>query len=415
MPGLLPEASIVFQEEVRRSLGRRSFWVITLLVPVLLLALLVAIPIIRAHQKPAEPPKPMAVVDLSPDLAIDITGVPGVVAFPSRDAAIQALLNGDIREAFVIPADYLDTGQVEWLNKGLGLFGGVEPGPGSESSATLEAILRVALAGQSLPSQEMQRALVPASLQRVRLGVDGQPVLHNVVQELTTFLMALAGAVLLLFALIIGASSLVQTVAEEKENRMVEVLMTSARPISIMLGKVAGVGFAILLQVLVWMVSVMLIVPRVFSQFPDLSNLSLNPGVAALVVAFFIAGYFLNASFTVGLGAIVPGVKEANQVGGFLVLPLLVPIYSMPAWVAHPDAWFARFLSFIPFTAPTAIMVRVGVSSVAAWEILLSLALLVATGVGLLWVSARLFRVGMLMYGQRMRWRTVLAALRQSA
>ena len=415
MPGLLPEASIVFQEEVRRSLGRRSFWVITLLVPVLLLALLAAIPIIRAQQKPAEPPKPMAVVNLSPDLAIDITGVPGVVAFPSRDAAIQALLNGDIREAFVIPADYLDTGQVEWLNKGLGLFGGVEPGPGSESSATLEAILRVALAGQSLPSQEMQRALVPASLQRVRLGVDGQPVLHNVVQELTTFLMALAGAVLLLFALIIGASSLVQTVAEEKENRMVEVLMTSARPISIMLGKVAGVGFAILLQVLVWMVSVMLIVPRVFSQFPDLSNLSLNPGVAALVVAFFIAGYFLNASFTVGLGAIVPGVKEANQVGGFLVLPLLVPIYSMPAWVAHPDAWFARFLSFIPFTAPTAIMVRVGVSSVAAWEILLSLALLVATGVGLLWVSARLFRVGMLMYGQRMRWRTVLAALRQSA
>jgi ABC-2 type transport system permease protein len=219
---------------------------------------------------------------------------------------------------------------------------------------------------------------------------------------------------LLVFSIIIGASGLAQAVAEEKECHMIEVLLTSVKPLSVMAGKVLAIGAAQLVMITVWVGSVVLIVPTIFDVIPAAPELPMNLGVIAWVLAFFLAGYFMTAVFMAGMGAMTTRVQEANQLAFLVIMPLFAPINAVTVIISKPDGVVARVLSFIPFTAPTTMMVRLATEGSSILESLASLAVVVLTGVASLWVSARVFRAGLLMYGQRMSLRRVMSALREA-
>ena len=141
----------------------------------------------------------------------------------------------------------------------------------------------------------------------------------------------------------------------------------------------------------------------------------MSQGSMALVIAFFLTGYLVFAVTMAGIGAATASTKEASQISMIATMPGFVPVLLIGMLLENPDGGVSRLLSFIPFTAPVTMMVRLAASDVPLWEVVASLAVLLLTGVALVWLSARVFRAGLLMYGQRMSLRGVFAALRQAS
>ncbi len=423
MPGLSGDAGTIFFEELRRSVFRRSFVLVTLSVPVILVLIMIAIVVIRAivgtddtgPDAPADEPNLIGVVNLAPELNLPFGDVPEMVRVATRDEAIDALLQESLRDAFVVPVDYIESGRVEWISTGGGLFQGFEAGPGSETSFMIRNLLRVSLVSEELPDDVLVRSLVPATFQRIQVDETGRPVEEEDEDlDFTRFLVAFVGAILMMFSILLGGSSLMHSVSEEKENRMMEILLTSARPMSIMAGKVFAIGLAGLFQMLVWVASCVAVLSIIFDLFADAPELKLNPFVIVWTLAFFGAGYFIAAVLLAGIGAATTGVKEASQFSAMVLLPVAAPFWFVAVIIGDPTGVLARVLSFIPLTAPITMLIRVAAADLSIVEIVASLAVNVAAGVGLLLVVARIFRAGTLMYGQRMGPRTVLTALREA-
>lgn len=415
MPDGIGEVQIIFAEELRRSVRRRAYLIITLAVPALLLLLLVAIPIVRnLAEGPPEDVKPAGLLSLSPQVVFPSDPLPGFLVVHDQATAITALIEEELGEIFVVPEDYVESGRVEWLHVGERTFAGFESGPDAGRAAAVRALLQSSLAGDNLPPELLGRAIVPAIFLQTRIGPDGLPVVEDPDAEFARLFVTFIAATALIALIAIGSSSLAVTVAEEKENRMIEVLLTSAKPLSVMAGKVLAVGLAALIQLVVWVASFALLVPRMFDFFSEAPRLSVDPVLLLWALAFFLAGFFLSAVIIAGIGAASTGVREASQIAGIIIFPLIAPIYATPLIISDPDGLASRLLSFFPFTATTTMMIRMGTGEPPVMEIMTSLLVIVLTGIALLWASARVFRAGLLLYGQRMGLRRVWSALREA-
>jgi len=177
---------------------------------------------------------------------------------------------------------------------------------------------------------------------------------------------------------------------------------------------VLAIGMAQLVMITVWVGSVVVIGPRIADIISSAFEFPINLGLLVWVLAFFLAGYFVSAVIMAGIGAVATKVQEANQLAFLVIFPLLASIYVLGLILSNPHGSLARILSFIPFTAPSAMMIRLAVDGASALESVASLAVIVLTGMGLLWVFARVFRASLLMYGQRMSLRRVIRALREA-
>jgi len=412
---MLHEMRLIFAEELRRFTRGKGYIILTLAIPTILLVVIGVIFLVRTVSAGGEEEsKPIGIVVLSNDLAFDPDDLQGFLAFDGRQEGIDGLAEGTVKEVFVIPEDYLKAGRVEWLHGRGGAFSGFNPGPSDGSAAAVREYLRTALALKDVTPELLARAVAGASFESVRIGEDGLPVGEDAGTEVATFVVSLVSTFLLMFSIMIGAASLGEAVAEEKENRMIDVLLTCVKPLSLMAGKVLAIGTAVLVTIVVWVGSVVIAAPRIVSFIPNAAEFPIDLGILVWVLAFFLAGYFVSAVIMVGVGAVATKVQEANQLGFLVIIPLLASIYVLPLILSNPDGGLARVLSFIPFTAPSAMMIRLAVDGASTLESLASLAVIVLTGMVLLWACARVFRAGLLMYGQRMSLRRVMRALRES-
>ena len=410
MRGTLTEIRPIFTEEFRRAIQRKSYRVLTLAIPVILLILLVAVPIIRGIGDDDEDgdrdQDQIGILELSGELVVDTGTVPGFQIYQDRESGIAALLADEIKGFFVIPEDYLATGTVEWLDPDVGISGGSMGG-------RVREFLRASLVPDDLEPELVTRMLDPADFNRIKVNKDGS--IDKDPDRAGRVLVPLIFGGLLMFGIIMGGSILLNSVSEEKETRIIEVLLTSVSPLALMVGKVLALGVTGLIQIAVWVASVVIIGPHVFDQIPDAGQLAIEPGILALVIGFFLTGYLVFAVTMAGIGAATTSVKEASPLSMIVTLPSIGPVWFLWTILDNPDGVFPRLLSFIPFTAPVTMMVRLAASDVSLSEVAASLAVLLLTGIALLWISARVFRGGMLMYGQRMSLRGVFSALRQAS
>ena len=219
---------------------------------------------------------------------------------------------------------------------------------------------------------------------------------------------------LLMMSILIGSGALLESVSEEKENRMVDVPLTSVSPLSLMAGKILALGTTSLVQIIVWIASITIIGPQIIDQIPNAAELEIEPLTLAYVSLFFIAGYFLFSVILAGIGSATTSAKEAGPITAIVILPAIIPAALPTVVLGAPDGAVARVLSFIPFTAPSTMMLRIGSADVSNAEVLASLAVTAVAGVVMLFVSARVFRAGLLLYGQRMTLGAVWRAVRQA-
>jgi len=220
--------------------------------------------------------------------------------------------------------------------------------------------------------------------------------------------------VLLVMAVLTGSSTLMSSVAEEKETRMIEMLVTSAAPLSIMSAKLLALGLAALIQIAVWVSVAVFALPAIIDRIPNGGELTISPDLLVVVLTAFVLGFFLFSALALFMATLVPSTSDAQRQTGLLSMLLMLPIMFIGLFINNVGGTLSQIFTYFPFTAPTMIMLRLGLGSISGSEIAAALGLVAITAVLLLWVASRVFRAGILLSGQRITPDNVWAALSNS-
>jgi len=219
------------------------------------------------------------------------------------------------------------------------------------------------------------------------------------------FIASLVIGMLIYISLTIYGQIIMGAVVEEKETRIAEILFSSARPFELMFGKLVGVGLAGLTQMGIWVLSLAAIFAFLSTQADASQVVASLPHITPLMVVyffiFFIVGYFIYASIYALVGSAVTTVQEGGQFALPVIMILLTGFYLCFAVIRDPNSSLSFWASIAPFVAPMTMPVRIMAEVPPFWQIALSILINCLTIAGLVWLAARVYRVGMLMYGKR--------------
>jgi len=188
--------------------------------------------------------------------------------------------------------------------------------------------------------------------------------------------------------------------------------MTSIAPWQLVGGKTLGLGLLGLTQALIWLVVGLVLWTIGATQVEALRHVALPLNLPVVAALFFIPGYLLYAGCMVAIGAMVTSTQEAQQLASIISLLAVSPLLAHFLFLSNPNGVVPLIMSFFPLSAPVALVMRLPVADVPAWQIAISFALVVLTAGLVIWAAARLFRAGMLRYGKRIQVRELLAVLR---
>lgn len=407
----------VFRFELRRNLRRRTWQLAAIAVPLLaLLALEVAQGQILDGALPGVNLPGLSAPALGATGGgtrglVDETGLfPGagdLLPFADEAAASQALERGAISSWYHIPGDYLQGGVVYQVMPTLSL--------NEISRGVIRRHILASLADE-LDARLLERLERPLRLKVLReqeAGPSGVSGFGGADDELA--LLAIYPFVMaLLFSLFMTSGYLLQGVIEEKETRVIEILLSSLRPGQLFAGKVLAYGTLGLLQLLIWLAGILLVLQRLPLQgaLAALAQYVLPEGALPLMLVYFLLAYLLFASAYGILGALSASMREGPQYAVVFTLPAVVPLWLSTAFIEAPDSPLVLALSLFPLTAPLAMLQRILIGAVPAWQIALGILLLLLSSLALMWLAGRLFRVQTLLAGRMPRLRELPGLLR---
>jgi ABC-2 type transport system permease protein len=216
---------------------------------------------------------------------------------------------------------------------------------------------------------------------------------------------------MLFYILIIGASSMMlNSITQEKQNRVIEILLTSLSTDEMLVGKTIALGLAGLLQTIVWLSSGFILLNLSGRHFVLPQSFMLSPSILVWGLVYFILGYALYSSLMAGLGALVPNPKEGSQATLVVIFPLIVPMFFSNLVSTAPNAPIFVFFSIFPLTSPISMISRMSATEIPAWQIALSIGLLLLAIVYALRAVSRLFRAQALLSGKPFRVKEFLKA-----
>ncbi len=422
---------IVFRSEFGRRVRTKSFILTTLLVPlgfVLLAGAGVLVALVNSGGDVDE----IAVLDQTGVVAARLTLpdsaalVPVTLSPDSLRAAVQA---ERYRAALILPAELLDgKGEAEYLTR---------KGGGALFREALRERVRRAVGDarlERLGAPDSVRAILDArvGLRAVRVGSAGETSAGS---EAGGTALGFAMGFLIYLAVTLYGSFVMQSVLEEKTNRVVEVMVSSVRPFQLLMGKVLGMGAIGLVQMLTWLlltVAAMSAIGPLMLVFGGVPDAASDPAAAqaltdfgafvphnvgALVAAFllfFFGGYLLYSSLFAAAGAASEQMQDAQSFTLPIMLPNILAFMFLASVINSPDSLLSVVLSFVPFFSPLLMLARMSATSVPFWQVALSFVLLVASFVGAIWLSARIYRIGILMYGKKATFRDLARWVRYS-
>lgn len=248
------------------------------------------------------------------------------------------------------------------------------------------------LTGKGLTQPEIERARKPVELD-VQSSVGSNP--------LVVFFTVMILVVIVFIAVVFHSINVMRAVLEEKTSRVMEVMLATARPIDLMAGKLLGVGAVGLTQMGTWAVAGILLGSYgIAGAGVDVKGI-LSAKLMLFFGLFFLLGFTLYSALCAALGAMVNSEQEAQQLQLTVMLPLVLSALMMQSILQSPNSATAVWASLFPLTAPLDMFLRIAIQSPPLWQVLLSIGLMVATAGALLFLCARIYRVGILMYGKR--------------
>ena len=400
--------ALVFKHELRTLVLRKSFLFVLVLVPLVPFILMSVASGLGVEQSSAIMeeffiPEEEVMIDGFVDHSGLVTQVPEelegrLLPYETELLAEQAAADGEIQSWLVIDADYLETGLVKQYNAPENLLGGFD------GKNKVDALMGFNL----LAGDQAAYALL-----RSPMVVEAE-ILSDVPQRspdaAMTFLLPYI-ITMLFYGLIFGnASLLLRSVTKEKENRMLEGLLTSMQPHDLIIGKIAAGGVAGLLQTSFWLACSYGLMRMSGRQF-GLSEAFMLP-VSTLLwgVVFFLLGYAIYASLMAGVGAVVPNIKEATQYSMVISAPIIASMMTFTAVIGNPDSGFAVVMSLIPLTSPIIMMTRLAAGAVPLWQLLLAVTLMIATVSWIVISVTRLFHAQVMLAGTPLKLKHFLKA-----
>ncbi|MBR5673450.1 MAG: ABC transporter permease [Muribaculaceae bacterium] len=418
---------LIIAREYMSIVGRKSFIIMTLGMPLLFL-LIAAVPVGLAYlNDKGSDVQQIAVIDetgryaaaLHSDDMYSFVALKGDTVTNAREFYDKA--NGSIGAVVIIPRDVDSTGVVNIYSEGT-----ITPSLVSTIRNTLnDTIENAHLAAMGIPNlQEMvEKAHVDIDVRSIKWSEAGEQESSTDAAMGLGFLLSF---ITYMFVLMYGAM-IMNSVIEEKTNRIVEVVVSSCRPFQLMLGKIIGVGLVGLTQMAIWIVLLGIVGTVAGSMFGigSMSTGTVPPEAMAAAqdsgfmqdvmkqilsinylpiilnfVLYFIGGYLLYSALFAGLGSAVDQASDASQFTTPVILIMLIAFYAGIACAENPMGPMAVWCSIIPFTSPVVMMVRLPFG-VPTWQLVLSIVLLFATALAITWLAARIYRRGILHYGQK--------------
>jgi ABC-2 type transport system permease protein len=396
---------IVIKHEIITTLGKRSFWIMTFLFPLVILGLSIGMQTIgtRAIEQAEEEASsidrsaatmPIGYVDEVGILDSLPSWVPEgyLKSFPDRETAKSALESGEINQYYIIPASFYASGNYTLIDKNF------QPLRSSGNAEIFENILSEQLIAKDPlgevihdPTSNINgHALAPPS------GPDEDDPFAFVVPLATLFIF--------FFVITTSSGFLLTSVTKEKESQTAETLLVSLDPKQLMTGKIIGLGAVALLQMSVWLGGAIFALNNRNQLFDSASSFNLPSGFIFWAILFFIFGYFLYASILGAVGVLAPTAREGGQFTFVAILPLLVPLWFNYVFTESPNGPVAIFLSLFPLTAPSSMMSRLTNGNVPLWQLIVSLLALALTAYLIMMFSARLFSADNLLSTESISW-----------
>ena len=408
--------------------GKKSFIVTTLLMPVLMLLMMTLPALIAIFSTPSD--KSIAVCDQS-GVVMPILEQAGIehLTFVSTDQPSDSVLHdSDYYGVLSIPADI-----VERPSSAL-LF--IHEGGSVETESSIRNLIKEAVRDQRMQAYDidnLQQILdetnVEVNLQTIRVDETGA---EEATSSSLSFGIGMFMTFLLYMFLLMYGQLVMTSIIEEKNNRVLELVVSSVKPLHLMLGKIFGVGLVAVVQIIIWgaLLCVMsafllpaLIPAEVGEQVamfntgnlptgadtlnPELLNaISLFSSVAYIaklfgfILIFLIGGFLFYASIFAAIGSAVDNIQDASQLTSFAVIPIVIGLIVGMTAGSDPNSTLAFWTSVIPFTSPMVMLMRVPFG-IPSWEVWLAIAVLYLSFLAMVWVAAKIYRIGIFMYGKK--------------
>jgi ABC-2 type transport system permease protein len=386
---------LIFRHEFLHTLRRTGFIVLTLALPVLGLLGVGVFHVLAGVARPSAEVTRIGYVDELGNFDQFTKQNNFIfVRFDSTGAATQALIHNDVAEYVVIPSDYISTGIIRRYT----LQREVTP-PAAVSSAITNFITGNLLS-EKVPAETITRIESPVNLVTTRLSPTGGVASQQ--GGLTNLIIPGVFSLLLALSLTFSSAYVLQGLVEEKENRLMEILLSSVSTRQLVSGKVLGIGSAGLVQIMVWVISIPVLLNLASSSIGGFLRTTQIPANFLLLgVVFFILGYGLFAVLSACVAAVSSTVRDAQQLAAIFTIFAVAPFWFYSPLLLFPNSPVWVVFSIFPFSAPVLVMLRLGMAGVPTWQLIVSLAVLVLSITGGLLLAARLLRTYLLMYGKR--------------
>lgn len=404
--------------------SKKSFIITTILMPVVMLALMLA-PVLIAEFSESENRK-VLVIDNSANIAKSLKNTPELTFTETQIELDSARNTPGIDAVLVIPAETL-TG-----NATLQLYSN-DASSMSVESAIVDQVNEI-VEKQKLASYSIDN--LDEIIKSIHSDVDLQSIRNEDSSESSTMLSYMLGMILTLMlymCLLLYGQMVMTSIIEEKNNRVLEIVVSSVKPTQLMLGKICGIGLVAVTQIVIWgvlmaaMSAFLLpaIIPadvaadvtalnsgamqsgasfstdvEILQALSVLGNVSYIIGLFGLLLAFLIGGFLLYSAIYAAIGSAVDNIQDAGQLQSIVVFPIIIGIILAMQAAADPGSQLAFWTSLIPFTSPMVMMARIPFG-IPGWEIAVSLLLLVVTFFVVVWFAAKIYRVGIFMYGKK--------------
>ncbi len=420
----MSNTSLIIKREYLERVNKKSFIVTTILVPILMLGMMLLPTLIMLFAEGNQ--KTVAVIDSSKQIYPNLVSNDQVRFIEANTDSLQSYLKSDsIFGVLLIDSNiFQNSNAVKLISS-------------NEASASVESTISSQM--QKIIETQKLKAYNIDNLDRILADVSSPVQLHSVridddgsdeksqSAELSAMLGTVLNLILYMFLLIYG-QLVMSSIIEEKNNRVLEIMVSSVKPTQLMLGKIIGVGLVALTQILIWAAVIvcgaMFILPTLIPEatmqqaaeisaggtgdmdltLAQLINSATNVAsiiqTMLLIIGFLIGGYFLFATIFAAIGAGVDNQQDASQLQIIGMLPIMVGLFASLAVVADPGSTFALVMSLIPFTSPMVMVCRIPFG-IPGWQIALSFALLILTCLSMVWFAAKVYRVGIFMYGKK--------------
>lgn len=401
---------IILSREYLQRVRRKSFIITTILMPILMVGLMMLPALIDKFSEKEN--KVFAVIDDSGAVAPALQNTPEL-KFVSTDASEEELRkNEDYDGILIIGKSIIDNPSDVTLYSRGAMSPQSEMIISSQIGAIIEQYRLTKYNIENLP-QILAEVHADVNMKTLRIDEDEDRVTSTIVSSLVGMLMSL---VLYMFVLIYG-QMVMTSIIEEKNNRVLEVVVSSVSPSRLMLGKILGIGAVAVTQIVIWALLICSfttwVMPSMLSSFLNagtdidlmqaltmLGDTGYILNLFVLLTLLLVGGYLFYSAIYAAIGSAVDNIQDASQLQTVAVIPIILGMVFSMSVINDPNSTLAFWLSMIPFTSPMVMMARIPFG-IPAGQIVASLAILYASVVFLIWLSAKIYRVGIFMYGKK--------------